>query len=1195
MSTRYTPYLKLSYDTSKVTQETINNLNKIDRLASSFVTDTTGQLRIRSAGDIYLLAAEVAVGGSGSGGKVYIGSSVSPVELYAYATNLNTSLVNFADQVPTSAGLLSFQYLSSAGGTPDLSGTYVMSWDPRGANRTVVLGGNFSIQHGVTFLSSGNASLTLPVSGTLATLAGAETLTGKSIDATANTITNINNGNLAAGAAIVYSKLDLTDSIIDADVAAAAAIAYSKLNLANAIKNTDVSASAAIDYSKLNLTASVVDLDIAPTAAIVYSKLALSNSIVNADIASGAAIDGTKIDADFGTQEVLGGSFSFKDGSYKVTVAASGLGGNYTLYWPAAAGSPSQVLAMTSGNRMTWVSVLTSGLPENYVDIGDSSGSRISVDTATLGDIAATVAGGFTYKAGSIENADVAGTAGIVYSKLSLTSSIVDADVSNLAAIAWTKISKSGSALDDMADVTAPTPATGEFLGWSGTAWTNQRISNTLTVGASGCNYTTIQAAIDAASPSASAWTRINVMPGTYTENITLKPYVQLVGSAIGLATTLNGKVRFSGSGGYVLMEGFTVNYTPTATNDAILLYNDPTGWCILKDIGFNSLNSFNYATALVDITGTESVIQNAGIFCVNVNASTQDIIGLKTTTSSVTQLRTMAVNMVMGAASGTVTAIKDASTADAYYNQFDILVQNTNAAFAGTSVALYSDTVATGKRITSNFSVKLQGAGAGTAIGFYLDTPSGGGKFSYNSNDLYIDNYTTKYRAFTGAADSQFLSFQSHNTLIENAGTGTTLTFPYDDRDSGLVAWEGSGDYWSIASTDQFTVLRRCSGRTRSTPTIYAGGSTVTLTAGVCNYVYFDTNGTLGVTSTATDALYSDCVVLFQVHLDAAGVARVVAEDHPYRFDSSVSREWHLVFGTLIYGVGGQITRVATGTGGAAGDRQLKVAGTAYLSDHGLTTTIPDSSGAAVTWNFYYTDPSTGKWTFHSAATEFPMVYNQAGVGITPLGGLRGGFRCYVSKASLNSALPTYIAVIGTDTYANQTAANTAIANQTIATVTAELEELELAQLGQVSVFDSGGGYLSNVTVQKKTAGTYVGTSAATSSSASLITTVTTSFTGALSAADTNVQAALDTLDKSPAQRYSVAKAAGDWTLDTDYKLVIAGATHARGTLAQGIFLDSTGARVPMKVLTDTSNGDVTYWIDAEAGAGIAGTVVII
>ena len=80
--------------------------------------------------------------------------------------------------------------------------------------------------------------------------------------------------------------------IVNADINASAAIAYSKLNLTNSIVSGDIAAGT-IDNS-----------DISGTAAIAYSKLNLTNSIVAGDITSSAvttskiannAVDGTKI------------------------------------------------------------------------------------------------------------------------------------------------------------------------------------------------------------------------------------------------------------------------------------------------------------------------------------------------------------------------------------------------------------------------------------------------------------------------------------------------------------------------------------------------------------------------------------------------------------------------------------------------------------------------------------------------------------------------------------------------------------------------------------------------------------------------------------------------------------------------------------------------------------------------------------
>lgn len=84
--------------------------------------------------------------------------------------------------------------------------------------------------------NSGNLLLAVDASNNMTfnavavpTISSTSTLTNKTIDAASNTISNIANANVAAAAAIAYSKLNLGSSIVNADVAPGAAIAINKL------------------------------------------------------------------------------------------------------------------------------------------------------------------------------------------------------------------------------------------------------------------------------------------------------------------------------------------------------------------------------------------------------------------------------------------------------------------------------------------------------------------------------------------------------------------------------------------------------------------------------------------------------------------------------------------------------------------------------------------------------------------------------------------------------------------------------------------------------------------------------------------------------------------------------------------------------------------------------------------------------
>lgn len=87
-------------------------------------------------------------------------------------------------------------------GTSDISGVLLGANGGTGVantGKTITLGGNISTAgafttagaFGITLTTTNTTSLTLPTTGTLATLAGSETLTNKTINGSSNTITNV--------------------------------------------------------------------------------------------------------------------------------------------------------------------------------------------------------------------------------------------------------------------------------------------------------------------------------------------------------------------------------------------------------------------------------------------------------------------------------------------------------------------------------------------------------------------------------------------------------------------------------------------------------------------------------------------------------------------------------------------------------------------------------------------------------------------------------------------------------------------------------------------------------------------------------------------------------------------------------------------------------------------------------------------
>lgn len=323
----------------------------------------------------------------------------------------------------------------------------------------------------------------------------------------------------------------------------------------------------------------------------------------------------------------------------------------------------------------------------------------------------------------------------------------------------------------------------------------------------------------------------------------------------------------------------------------------------------------------------------------------------------------------------------------------------------------------------------------------------------------------------------------------------------------TGHESWTGAGAYYSVVGTD-FTLLRGGTGYVKTTPVTWSGGQTIAgLVAGDTYYIYVNSSGIIGSTSSRTLSLFENNIVLFEVLVDSTPVTPVVIvvrEDHPISVQSDISEWAHIALGPLIANINNGANIVKNGATG------IQINGADYLLDHGLTTTIPDSAAAAVTWNFMYTN-AAGKWVRYLNQQAFPSVYNAAGTPTALTGGNRGVWRLYVSKDDITTSTPKYFAVMHTAQYANITLARNAI-NAGISSATNELYNLELAQLGYV-IFSSAA--IEEVQISKSVARFFPAGGGATST-ANLISTNTTNFNGWLSTTQTNVQTALDELDES-------------------------------------------------------------------------------
>ena len=313
---------------------------------------------------------------------------------------------------------------------------------------------------------------------------------------------------------------------------------------------------------------------------------------------------------------------------------------------------------------------------------------------------------------------------------------------------------------------------------------------------------------------------------------------------------------------------------------------------------------------------------------------------------------------------------------------------------------------------------------------------------------------------------------------MTGNIITSTSIKTSIQELDDSLYMLENTGFHgwtsgtdastWSITG-NKFKVLRSGYGYIRGKKVSWlANVESGLLTANACTYVYIDSTGAIGTTTSRTDALFHNNIALFEVLYDGT-IYKVVKENHEYSENTDLSIYLHWNAGTVIRGTGAVITRVTTGGGGVITDRELKIVGQDYVDDHGVETLIPDSAGSAVSWYVDYKNAS-GKWIRYVQQPNFPMEYNLAGTPTALTSNRYGIFRLYASKDNINSAGPTYVAVMHNAEYTSSAAALTAINNGLAVIADNELAEIEMAQLGYIIVQNSGGGNINTVIVAKST-----------------------------------------------------------------------------------------------------------------------------
>lgn len=200
-----------------------------------------------------------------------------------------------------------------------------------------------------------------------------QSILNKTIDSDLNTITNIVNADIKTAAGIVYSKLNLTNSLIANDLTSDAIITSKILDANVTLAKL---ASNSVNSSKI-VDDSIVNIDVNASAAIAYSKLNLATSILNADINASAGIITTKL-ADSNnfvltTRTNSFGDFNqvFKDNKLLINNPADTF--SYTIIAAAIAANRNVTLPLLTGNDIFVTEAFNQTLTNKTISISNNT------------------------------------------------------------------------------------------------------------------------------------------------------------------------------------------------------------------------------------------------------------------------------------------------------------------------------------------------------------------------------------------------------------------------------------------------------------------------------------------------------------------------------------------------------------------------------------------------------------------------------------------------------------------------------------------------------------------------------------------------------------------------------------------------------------------------------------------------------
>jgi hypothetical protein len=609
--------------------------------------------------------------------------------------------------------------------------------------------------------------------------------------------------------------------------------------------------------------------------------------------------------------------------------------------------------------------------------------------------------------------------------------------------------------------------------------------------------YATVQSAINAANTVGIPCT-VFIRPGTYTENLTLYNGVNLEGGDNALVTIV---------GKHVPPDAGDITFTRIGFQSATNVMEKATaGTTVLRFTRCRFIIADGYACHLTAWTGDLRFR-----YCTEYAASVKSGIVYNATGTAPVIISYCSLG------AGTANTMTLIGAARIESSRIICPSSFGGAAVSKTYGGCFFDgmisIITTAELFIANSTIST---GAATAITITSTTPM-------TLENVVINTSNAVAIAGTGTvnfAEATFVNSKAlDGTIVEGlAGvvkTGEIYANTVLRMDmSGFYSWAAGATYFDDTTLGTFQLLVGGTGYIRGKVITWVAQNIAGMTSGSTWFIHINSTGTIGKTNAGTltpaqrNALFTDYIVLFECLYDETTIGGVklqhtVKENHPYNFQVGASNFLHDTAGVVIENSNSG-ANISAGTSGT----KISIVGDDYLNDHGLETTI--TAGADIIFKKFYTN-ATGKWAQYNNSNVFNGYWNSAGTATALGAGRRSIYRLYVSKDTLNAATPTYFAILDTTTYGSSGTATTAISNDLPAKATNELMALELSQLGFI-VFRESTGAIETIVISKTTLRS--STSSSGTNIAALVTTSTANFDGILSAADTNVQSALETID---------------------------------------------------------------------------------